>query len=78
MYVVLLMSSLPEPAFDCSIHFFFLYPLLILLVSLRVKCPGGTHHCPAKFILDKCFTVTPLWFVTAAGGETGIRLSSKY
>lgn len=42
--------------FDCKIHFSFLLPSPYSSVSLRVKRPGGTCHCPAKFILDNCFT----------------------
>lgn len=55
------MSSLPEAAFDCSIHFSFV-PSPYSSASLRVECLGGTHHCPAKSIWDNCFVVTSLWF----------------
>lgn len=63
---------LPHPFFFCALS------LSYSAVASWVECPGGTHQCPDEFILDDCFTATPLWFVTAARGQTRVCLSSEY
>lgn len=65
------MSSLPEAAFDCSLHFSFcaLSLLLCLFANQKPRWHPPRYQPPSLFWVT---ALRPLWLVAAARGEYGL------